>query len=133
MLDFGGPCGHIQHLDMKVKMEILNMKYLIHGKNDIVHQLIFNIDQSPNRCALVRELKVVPMTLIKMAGHPCRSLLLKYQDADLINLYIKHIDLTTNATELSSVPISLIISKIVILSVSNNHYCVIQPNHIERH
>ncbi len=28
MLDFGGPCGHIQHLDMKVKMEILSTLFM---------------------------------------------------------------------------------------------------------
>jgi len=61
---------------------------------------------SPAPCGLIHELKPLSTTLIDMAGHPCRTSLLKYQEADLLNLYITHINLNTDSNELVSVPIS---------------------------
>ncbi len=88
---------------------------------------------TPEPIAFIRQIITLQTTLINKAGHPCRSLLSVYQQADLLDSYITPVDLPTNSTQLSAVPIASIVSKAVIISVSGCHYCVVQPNNIERH
>ena len=83
--------------------------------------------------ALIRQLKPLQTTLMTMAGHPCRTSLNSYQDADLLSSFITPVDLSTDLNQLLAVPIDSIVSKAVLISVSGYHYCIIQPNNIERH
>ena len=84
-------------------------------------------------CALVKKLHPLSPSIINKAGHPCRSVLSDYQQADLLNNYMFPVELPTENFPLVAVPIHCIISKLVIISSSNACYCVKQPNSFERH
>ncbi len=92
---------------------------------------IFTI--TPHPSALIHQLQPLRRSLISKAGNPCRSCLTKYQEVDLLNLFIIPVDLGTNTSPLQVVPIDSIIHKVCIVSVHNKCYCVVQPNSIERH
>jgi hypothetical protein len=85
---------------------------------------------TPKPCAFIRQLTAPPTTLINEAGHPCRTCLTYYQQVDLLDSYITPVKVSTN---LSAVPIDSIISKAVIISVSQRQYCIVHPNNIEHH
>ncbi len=87
----------------------------------------------PTPHAFVRQVHPLITSLINQAGHPCRPSLTHYQQADLLNSYIVPVDLSSDGCQLFAVPVECIISKVVIISVLDNHYCVVQPNNIERH
>lgn len=87
----------------------------------------------PKLCAFVREVKTLQPTLINAAGHPCRTTLNCYQQADLLNSYITPVEISTGTDQLLAVPLDSIICKAVIVTVSGIHYCLVQPNNIERH
>lgn len=86
---------------------------------------------SPIVTALVRQLKPLGQSLTSKAGNPCRHQLDIYRQVDLLSSYIVPVDLLN--CSLIAIPVDCIISKVVIVSTSENHYCVIQPNKIERH
>lgn len=88
---------------------------------------------TPRPCAFIRGLKTLETTLINRAGHPCRTPLIDYQQADLLNLYITPVQLSTDLGQLLAVPIDSIICKAIVISVSGSHYCIVQPNNFERH
>ena len=88
---------------------------------------------SPTPYALVRRLQPSSISLINKAGHPCRTSLRNYQQIDLLSSYIIPLDPYTDHCQLVAVPVSCIISKVLIISVSGNRYCILQPNNIERH
>ena len=88
---------------------------------------------SPTPSALVRRLQPSSISLINKAGHPCRTSLRNYQQIDLLSSYIIPLDPYTDHCQLVAVPVSCIISKVLIISVSGNRYCILQPNNIERH
>ena len=87
----------------------------------------------PTPCALVRQLQPLSTSLINKAGHPCRTSLLYYQQADLLNSYIIPVNSLPDHCSLKVVSIGCIISKVVLVSVLGDNYCVVQPNNIERH
>ncbi|SMN01058.1 hypothetical protein SPONN_2176 [uncultured Candidatus Thioglobus sp.] len=87
---------------------------------------------SPIITALVRKFNPVGQSLLIKAGNPCRPQLAVYQQMDLLGSYIVPID-ESNCSQLIAVPIDRIISKVVLISTSGKHYCVVQPNKIERH
>lgn len=89
--------------------------------------------KSPRPCVFLRQLKQLGATLISKAGHPCRASLSVYANADLLSSYIVPVTLSTDLCPLMVIDISDILSKVVLVSVCNNHYCIIQPNSIERH
>ena len=66
--------------------------------------------------------------MLTQAGHPCRSSLAIYQQIDLLSAYIVPVNLSTSSSSLF-----LLIAKVVTVSVLDKHYCVVQPNNIERH
>lgn len=89
--------------------------------------------KTPRACAFIRELQPLPISLMGKAGHPCRRVLQQYQHADLLSSYVIPINMSTIDSPLIAVPIDSIISKLCIIPVVDCHYCVIQPNNIERH
>lgn len=90
--------------------------------------------KTPRLCVFVRQLHRLGTTLISSAGHPCRMSLSVFANADLLNNYIVPINMiSTDLCPLLVLSISDIVSKVVLISVHNNHYCIIQPNSIERH
>ena len=88
---------------------------------------------TPEPYALLRELNPLDTTIINQAGHPCRTSLLHYQEADLLSMYIVPVNISTELSPLTAVSVNNIVSKLVLVSVSNRHYCIVQPNSIERH
>ena len=88
---------------------------------------------TPEPCALLRELYPLETTLINQGGHPCRVSLKHYQEADLLSSFIIPVNLSVVHSPLIAVPVDNIISKLVLISVSDSHYCVVQPNNMERH
>lgn len=86
----------------------------------------------PTTVALVRQLKPSGGSIMSKAGNPCRSQLAVYQQVDLLNSYIVPVTISSSS-QLIAIPIDCIISKVIIISTSGNHYCVIQPNKTERH
>ena len=88
---------------------------------------------TPTQSALIRQLKQQHVSLLAMAGNPCRPSLAIYQEVDLLDAYITSVDLSVDNCPLISVPLSSLISKAVLISVSEKHFCIVQPNNIERH
>ena len=88
---------------------------------------------SPKPYAFIRQIRVLERSLIFQAGHPCRVSLNKYQEADLLRSYILPVNLSTTDCQLLAVPIDSIISKVVVVSVFENSYCIMQPNTVEHH
>ena len=86
----------------------------------------------PRPHAFVRPLCPLGTSMLTQAGHPCRSSLAIYQRIDLLSTYIVPV-LSTTSSPLIAVSVDCIISKIVTVSVLDKHYCVVQPNNIERH
>lgn len=87
---------------------------------------------SPSPHALIRQLTFLQTTLINKAGHPCRACLTPYQEVDLLNSFIVPVSLPSSC-QLELVSVEHIVSKIVMVCVFDNYYCIIQPNTIERH
>lgn len=87
----------------------------------------------PKPYALLRELNPLDTTIINQAGHPCRTSLLHYQEADLLSMYIVPVTIQTEHSPLIAVSVDNIVSKLVLVSVSNRHYSIVQPNNFERH
>ena len=86
---------------------------------------------SPTPSILLRQLQPEERSLLQEAGHPCRPQLAIYQRVDLLNSYVVPVIIPTSST-----PVSLdqcILSKAVIVSVSDKHYVIPQPNNIEYH
>lgn len=91
---------------------------------------------TPTPCALLREMYPSDTSLLNQAGHPCRTSLSHYVEADLLSSYIVPINNrspNTSTSPLLAVPLIYIMSKLVVISVSDQHYCILQPNHMERH
>ena len=87
----------------------------------------------PRPHAFVRPICPLGVSMLTQAGHPCRSSLAIYQQIDLLSAYIVPVNLSTNCSPLIAVSIDCIISKVVTVSVLDKHYCVVQPNNVERH
>ena len=87
---------------------------------------------TPKVCVLVRKLKTRDRSIINLAGHPCRRSLISYQKSDLINNYITSVDIDTHNCDLFAIPIENIICKVMVVSIDNNHFCIIQPKNTER-
>ena len=114
-----------------------------HGKRDnsyccyrtITGNLCFGrIELFSSSCAFIRELQTLLTSLMEKAGHPCRTTLQRYRNADLLSSYVIPIDLSTvDHSPLTVVPIERISSKVCVIPVRDSHYCIIQPNNIERH
>ena len=89
---------------------------------------------SPTPSILLRQLQPEEQSLLQEAGHPCRPQLAIYQQVDLLNSYIVPVIIPTSSTPLMSVSLDqCILSKAVIVSVSDKHYVISQPNNIEYH
>ena len=84
-------------------------------------------------CALIQQLKPLNPSLLNRAGHPCRDVLSACQQRDLLGTFMFPVKLPTKHSPIVAVPISHILSKVVIVSTSTDNYCIIQPNSIERH
>ena len=87
---------------------------------------------TPTPCALLCQLYPSNPSLMNQAGHCCRSSLPHYFEADLLCSYIVPVSISTDTSPLLTVPLNSVTSKLVV-SVSDNHYCISQPNHTERH
>ena len=83
--------------------------------------------------ALVRLMRVTNTTVLNLGGNPCRRELDMYREANLLNRHIIPVHLPSRGDTLSPVPINNIVSKVVIVSASSNHFCIKQPNQFERH
>ena len=81
----------------------------------------------------MRQLRPLGTSILAEAAYPCRSSLAIYQQIDSLNTYIVLVNISTDCCDLIAVPIDCIISKVVTISISENHYCVVQPNNNERH
>lgn len=88
---------------------------------------------TPTPCALLRQLYPSDPSLMNQAGHPCRASLTHCLEADLLSSYIVPVSISTDLSPLLAVPLNSITSKLVVVSVLDNHYCILQPNHMERH
>ena len=84
-----------------------------------------------NHTHLYVRLNPLDTTMMNQAGHPCRTSHLHYQEADLLSMYIVPVDISTELSPLRAVSVNNIMSKLVLVSVSDRHYCVVQPNRIE--
>jgi len=87
---------------------------------------------TPSPCALVKKLESVSQTIMNQAGHPCRPSLMEYKEADLLHQYIVPVKFPT-VVELCAIPLHHIISKAVIIKMTDKQYCILQPNTIEYH
>ena len=87
---------------------------------------------TPKAYALVREVSRTNVAIMDEAGHPCRDSLDVYKQANILGSFIVQILPANDQGRLLAIPIEDI-SKVVLLSVSNKHYCIVQPNNIERH
>ena len=96
-------------------------------------ELFILLPPSNSPHALLRLMTPSQTTLINKAGHPCRSCLIPYQQVDLLDSFIVPVVLPTSQCPLQFIPVDHILSKVVLVSVFDCHYCVIQPNTIERH
>jgi hypothetical protein len=84
--------------------------------------------------ALLRKLQPADKSLINEAGHPCRPQLTLYRQVDLLSSYIVPIVIPTSSTPLISISLDqCVLSKAVIVSVSDKHYAIAQPNNVEYH
>lgn len=65
------------------------------------------------------------------ARHPCRTVLLEYQDAN----FLKHIIMAIEFQYLSltAVKIDRICGKVVVIETDTNSYVILQPNYFEPH
>lgn len=89
---------------------------------------------SPRPSALLRKLQPEDKSLINEAGHPCRPQLTLYREVDLLSSYIIPIAIPTSSTPLISVSLDqCVLSKAVVVSVSDKHYAIAQPNNVEYH
>ena len=88
---------------------------------------------TPKPCALIRQFQHLDMTLANQVGHPCRDTLIPYVNVDLLNSYIVPININAEHCQLEAIPLECVISKVMMVSVMDRHYCVIQPNNTERH
>ena len=86
---------------------------------------------TPTPHAFVRQLNPCGTSLINKAGHPCRPSLEPYQAVDLLSSYI--VPVNDQHCQLLAVPVDCILSKVAMVTVFYNNYCVIQPNNIEHH
>ena len=89
--------------------------------------------QHQEPCALLCELNPLKTTLINQAGHLCRVTLRHYQEADLLSSFVVPVNISVVHSPLVAIPVDSIISKLMLISVSDSHYCVVQPNIMERH
>lgn len=87
---------------------------------------------TPLPCALIKKLECTDQTIMNQAGHPCRPSLIEYKEANLLHRYIVPVKPLTT-TELCAVPLHNIISKVVIIKVTDKQFCIMQPNTIEYH
>jgi len=87
----------------------------------------------PRPHAFVRRLHPLDTSLSNLAGPPCRSILSQYQQVDLLSNYIIPVKLPTHHDQLSAVAVENILSKVVMISGSERHYCIVQPNNVEYH
>ena len=89
---------------------------------------------SPRPSVLLRKLQPVDKSLINEAGHPCRPQLTVYRQVNLLSSYIVPIAIPTSSTPLICVSLDqCVLSKAVIVSVSDKHYAIAQPNKVEYH
>ena len=89
---------------------------------------------SPTPSILLRQLRPVEQSILRQAGHPCRPQLTVYQQVDLLNSYILPVVIPTSSTPLISVSLDqCVVSKAVIVSVTDKHYVISQPNNFEYH
>lgn len=101
---------------------------------DICYGRIELFSNTPSPCVLIRQLQQNSTSLLEKAGHPCRSVLVEYQGADLLSSYIVPVNMSTvDHSSLTAVSIDSIISKVCVIVVGDSHYCIVQPNNIERH
>ena len=87
----------------------------------------------PRPHAFLRRLHPLDTSLSNLAGPPCRSILSQYQQVDLLSNYIIPVKLPTHHDQLSAVTVENILSKVVMISGSERHYCIVQPNNVEYH
>lgn len=99
------------------------------GRSISIGQIVLFI-KHPQPLVLLNCYKKLDQSITKSAGNPCRSSLSRYQEIDLLDSYIMPVELDRT---LIAVPITSIISKIVIVCQENKLFCVIQPNSFERH
>ena len=79
----------------------------------------------------MKQLEGFDQSIMNQAGHPCRPSLQIYKETDLLNHYIVPVQhATTNVCEIS---LQQIVSKVFIVTVLGNYYCILQPNSIEYH
>lgn len=114
------------------KRDNTNCSYIDKSTGNISFGKIEIFTTTPKACALLRKLHPSHRTMLQRAGHPCRSILQTYQQVDLLNFHIIPLDKSIRS-QLIAVDLDCIISKVVIVCVLGNLYCVIQPNTVEHH
>lgn len=75
---------------------------------------------APRPCAFVRQLEQLGTSLTSRAGHPCRSSLTQYVNADLLSSYIVPINFSTETCPLLVVAID----DIIVCSLINTLHAV---------
>jgi len=84
----------------------------------------------PPPVALIKRCDVCETSLMQSAGHPCRPLLSKYKEIDLLETIVVPITISANLT---AVNVDDICSTSVIIKSQGKTYLFNQPNTYERH
>lgn len=101
--------------------------YKTNGSCNFGHIQLFVL--TPSTYAIVKRIEPLDQSIMNQAVHPCRSSLIMYNEADLLNHYVVPIQPMT--TDICTISLQQIISRVVIVTVSGNQYCILQPNTIE--
>ena len=96
--------------------------------NSVQFGLINIFIAGANPTALLYKSIILDDTILDQAGHPCRSVLLEYQEANLLGKYI--IPVQYQRTSLTAIKFDAILGKAVIVDSGRSVYAVIQPNRL---
>ena len=81
--------------------------------------------------ALMYKLNCQDDSILQRGGHPCRTALLEYQEANLLKNFIVAVEF--QFLTITAVKVDRICGKVVVLEIDNNAYVILQPNTFEHH